>query len=517
MTGGTDDYIRGGAYAVPYCEWGGCNEDGTTYNFNNKRPGWDAPIEQVLIANNVSAVFHGHDHQYAYEKRDGIVYQSLPAAGFSGNGFGIYSNGGYTIKALPSPGHLRVTVTPSITTVDYINSTAANGLNGSIAYSDTIFSNLTVNSSAGLTLTNPMTISGTLAFTLGNLFLGNNDLTITGTVSGAADGKSIVTNGTGKVIRTITAGGSFIFPVGTATRYNPVAFTSPLGGTYTAAIVAGESPATANNAASCMRTWTITGTNPANVTFTWNSADMGGACVPTSCTAWRHNGTAWTDMGGVTSGTGPTYSTTLTNVASFSPWTVGNGGLLPVEMTSFTAVLQGTSALLKWATATETNNSGFQIERSIEGSAVWVEVAFVNGAGTSSSPKTYSYEDKNLAPGKYVYRIKQIDNDGKFIYYTANMPKVDAGISATLQLGGNYPNPFNPTTNIQFSVPQDGYASLKVYNILGQEVATLFSGMAKAGHYIPATFNASRLTSGIYLARLQYSGKSLIQRMLLMK
>jgi hypothetical protein len=70
---------------------------------------------------------------------------------------------------------------------------------------------------------------------------------------------------------------------------------------------------------------------------------------------------------------------------------------------------------------------------------------------------------------------------------------------------------------MQFSVPQDGYASLKIYNILGQEVATLFAGMAKAGHYIPATFNASRLASGIYFARLQYSGKSLVQRMLLTK
>jgi hypothetical protein len=199
-----------------------------------------------------------------------------------------------------------------------------------------------------------------------------------------------------------------------------------------------------------------------------------------------------------------------------------NGGSLsaplPVELTSFTAVLQGTSALLKWATATETNNSGFQIERSVEGSGVWAEVAFVNGAGTSSSPKTYSYEDKNLAPGKYVYRLKQIDNDGKTTIYNPNaLPKVDAGVSNILQLGGNYPNPFNPTTNIQFSVPQDGYASLKVYNILGQEVATLFSGMAKAGHYIPATFNASRLASGIYFARLQYSNKSLVQRMLLTK
>ena len=113
--------------------------------------------------------------------------------------------------------------------------------------------------------------------------------------------------------------------------------------------------------------------------------------------------------------------------------------------------------------------------------------------------------------------MKQIDNDGKFQYYTANMPKVDAGIAGTFQLCGNYPNPFNPTTTIQFSVPQDGYASLKIYNILGQEVVTLFSGIAKTGHYIPATFNASRLASGIYFARLQFNGNSLVQRMLLMK
>jgi len=377
--------------------------------------------------------------------------------------------------------------------------------------------NLTINNSSGLTLNNPMTISGTLTFTLGNLLIGNNNLTLGGAVSGAADGRCIVTNGNGVISRAIATGDNFIFPVGTSARYNPVAFTSPLGGTYTAALVAGEDPPTADNTKTCMRTWTITGTNPADVTFTWNSDDMGGFCVPLSCTAWRYNESAWTEMGGLTSGSAPTYTTTLTGVASFSPWTIGNSGSLPVELTSFTAVLQGTSTLLKWSTATETNNSGFQIERSVEGSGVWAEVAFVNGAGTSSSPKTYSYEDKNLAPGKYIYRIKQIDNDGKFKYYTATMPKVDAGVSTILQLCGNYPNPFNPTTTVQFSVPQDGYASLKVYNMLGQEVETLFSGMAKAGHYIQATFNASRLASGIYFARLQYSGKSLIQRMLLTK
>jgi hypothetical protein len=221
--------------------------------------------------------------------------------------------------------------------------------------------------------------------------------------------------------------------------------------------------------------------------------------------------------------TGTPNTTTLTNAsltndASFSKWTVGNTGGLPVEMTSFTAILQGTSALLKWTTATETNNSGFQIERSVDGSGVWAKVAFVNGAGTSNAPKSYSYEDKNLAPGTYIYRIKQVDNDGTTTIYNPNeLPKVDAGVSNAFQLCGNYPNPFNPSTKMQFSVPQDGYASLKVYNMLGQEVATLFSGNAIAGHYIPVTFNASRFASGIYFARLQYNGKSLVQRMLLTK
>jgi pectate lyase len=191
---------------------------------------------------------------------------------------------------------------------------------------------------------------------------------------------------------------------------------------------------------------------------------------------------------------------------------------LPVQMTSFTAELQGTTAILTWATATETNNAGFQIERSVEGTGIWIEVVFIPGAGTSNLPRTYSYEDKNLAPGAYIYRIKQIDNDGTTtIYNPGKLPKVDAGVSNAMQLCGNYPNPFNPVTTIQFSVPQDGHASLKVYNMLGQEVAILFSGIAKSGHYIPVKFDGSRYASGIYFARLQYNGRNLVQRMLMTK
>jgi hypothetical protein len=122
MVGGSEDYVRGGANPAHLVEWGGYDENGTDWGWDSERSGWGSDtIRQVLIDNNVSAFFHGHDHQYAYEMRDGIVYQCLPAAGFSGNGFNIYSTGsGYTIQALPSPGHLRVTVSPSLTTVYYI-------------------------------------------------------------------------------------------------------------------------------------------------------------------------------------------------------------------------------------------------------------------------------------------------------------------------------------------------------------------------------------------------------------
>jgi len=134
MTGGTQDYIREGAYAVPFCEWGGYNEDGTTYAFTTRRPGWYKPIHELLMENGVSAVFHGHDHQYAYEMRDGIVYLSMPSAGFSGNGFNLYSeSNSLTIKVLPSSGHLRVTVSPSQASVDYVQTSG-----GGVAYSYTI-------------------------------------------------------------------------------------------------------------------------------------------------------------------------------------------------------------------------------------------------------------------------------------------------------------------------------------------------------------------------------------------
>jgi hypothetical protein len=137
MTGGASDYGgRGGAIPANLVEWGGYNVDNITWGWDTNRPvsQWGSePVHQIMVDNHVTAFFHGHDHEYAYEKRDGIVYQSLPAAGFSGYGFNCYHVGTYTLKVLPSGGHLRVTVSPSQVTVDYVNST-----NGKVAYAYTM-------------------------------------------------------------------------------------------------------------------------------------------------------------------------------------------------------------------------------------------------------------------------------------------------------------------------------------------------------------------------------------------
>jgi hypothetical protein len=142
MVGGSDDYVRGGAVPAHLVEWGGHDEDTGEWEFDTQRPGWEKPIHQLFIDTGVSAFFHGHDHQYAYEVRDGIVYHSLPAAGFSGSGFNIYhESDDYTERVLSSPGHLQVTVNPTETTVRYISSDSTS--NGTVRHTYTIEPNET--------------------------------------------------------------------------------------------------------------------------------------------------------------------------------------------------------------------------------------------------------------------------------------------------------------------------------------------------------------------------------------
>ena len=201
--------------------------------------------------------------------------------------------------------------------------------------------------------------------------------------------------------------------------------------------------------------------------------------------------------------------------------TVGEfaSGVVPVELTSFTASVNGSAISLQWSTATETNNRGFEIERRFDkGEEIsdWQTVGFVSGNGTTSNPTSYTYKDdvKDLFADRYVYRLKQIDFDGTFEY--SSEVEVTNIAPTEFAMEQNYPNPFNPSTTIKFSLPQAENVSLKVYNILGSEVATLLNGTVEAGSY-DIQFDASNLSSGVYLYELRAGNFTQIKKMNLIK
>ncbi len=199
------------------------------------------------------------------------------------------------------------------------------------------------------------------------------------------------------------------------------------------------------------------------------------------------------------------------------------GGPLPVELISFTVISHRSFVELNWRTAAEMNNYGFEIERCTavnrflegSGSLVWSKAGFVEGNGTTNAPKEYSFIDKNLSAGNYSYRLKQIDRDGKF-EYSQSVEVTIIGTPKEFTLEQNYPNPFNPSTMINYQLPITNHVTLKVYNAIGREVATLVNEEKEAGLY-SAMFDAKNLSSGIYFAKLQYDEKYQLKKMLLLK
>jgi hypothetical protein len=190
-----------------------------------------------------------------------------------------------------------------------------------------------------------------------------------------------------------------------------------------------------------------------------------------------------------------------------------SGGALPVELQSFTASGTRNGAVLAWHTATEVNNYGFDVERKTGGT--WGKIGFVEGHGSTNVAQSYSFDDDHVT-GKVVYRLKQIDRDGTYEYSKEVEVTADGG-PAEFALAQNYPNPFNPTTEISFTVSTTGYATLKVYNTLGQEVVTLFEGIAQSGISHQVQFRGSEYSSGIYFSRLEYAGKVQFKKMTLLK
>ena len=186
---------------------------------------------------------------------------------------------------------------------------------------------------------------------------------------------------------------------------------------------------------------------------------------------------------------------------------------LPVELVFFTGSTNGNNIDLSWKTETEVSNYGFDIERSQDGEN-FLKIGFVEGHGNSNSPKDYSFIDKYPHAGKIYYRLKQIDNDGGFDY--SDIIDVDFLVPSSIVLSQNYPNPFNPVSTIEYSLPTDGFVSLKVYDVLGREVASLVNEIKVAGKY-SVDFNGSELSSGIYIYTLKSENNILSEKMSLLK
>ena len=188
---------------------------------------------------------------------------------------------------------------------------------------------------------------------------------------------------------------------------------------------------------------------------------------------------------------------------------------VPVELTSLTAKSTQQGVEIMWSTASEINNAGFEVERSNANSNNWLKVGFVAGTGTSTTSQNYVFIDENLVTGKYLYRIKQIDFDGSFKYY--GNAEIEFITVTEFYLSEAYPNPFNPSTKINFTVAENSITTLKIYNSLGQLVNTIFNGLAESGKNYSIIFSGDNLTSGIYFAVLESSTQILTKKLILLK
>ena len=192
-------------------------------------------------------------------------------------------------------------------------------------------------------------------------------------------------------------------------------------------------------------------------------------------------------------------------------------GPLPVELTSFTANLIGGNVELHWTTQTEVNNYGFEIERATSLNQIitmWDKVGFIEGNGNSNSPKEYSFTDFPSGGTKFQYRLKQIDNDGKYAY--SNVVSIETKLANQFILNQNYPNPFNPSTAITYSIPSTSKVTLTIYNVLGKLITTLVNTEQEAGTY-SVNFNADGLSSGMYFYKIQSDKFVKTNKMLLLK
>lgn len=188
---------------------------------------------------------------------------------------------------------------------------------------------------------------------------------------------------------------------------------------------------------------------------------------------------------------------------------------LPVEMTAFDAVRNDDVVQLTWRTASETNNAGFHVQRSVNGSS-FADIGYREGAGTTTEAHTYRFTDRDLPFGAetVAYRLRQVDIDGSTDF--SDPVTVELSAPTAVQLFGSAPNPLVEQGAIRYALPQAMNVELAVYDLLGRRVATLAEGRHAARRHV-APFDASGLTSGTYIVRLQAGDQVRTRRVTVVK
>jgi hypothetical protein len=187
---------------------------------------------------------------------------------------------------------------------------------------------------------------------------------------------------------------------------------------------------------------------------------------------------------------------------------------VPVELLYFESEPINNKVVLTWSTASEMNNRGFELEKSKSERKTWLSIGFIEGNGTTTEEHAYSFIDFINEPGNYFYRLKQIDYNGNFEY--SKVIEVTVQEPREFLLLQNYPNPFNNSTIISYQIPTDKFVTLIVYDVLGNQVTTLVNENKKAGYH-SISFNASDLSSGVYIYQLIAEKYISSKKMILLK
>ncbi|MFC2085913.1 T9SS type A sorting domain-containing protein [Bacteroidota bacterium] len=247
-----------------------------------------------------------------------------------------------------------------------------------------------------------------------------------------------------------------------------------------------------------------------NILFTMEDVQVkcpgapGGDIVISMCRVWDQNAHAVCNSAyDLKPGT--------TSKCSCGDFVLGSPIQLPVELSSFTGEVDGSSVTLRWTTASETDNAGFAVEHA--SGDEFREDAFVTGRGTTLEPSDYSYRFTDLHSGRHRFRLKQIDYDGRFTY-AAQLESV-VEFPGTFRLESAYPNPFAGSATIDFLVSDQQEVTMELFNILGMPVRTLFKDVVGANTRQSVQVDGSGLSGGVYLIRLTGSNFESSQQIVL--